>query len=815
MPVQDKFEGPIAYNPAGGTDGAGALVPSAEFQVFDVADSSFSTPLPVFDPATGVTISPLRSSAVGVLPDFQVAGARREVLVRSGSFVTRLTSKYGVVFEAGLDPETVQAAIAAGTAAETARAAAVAAKTGAEAAAAEVAGVVATNDGIMKAVAENPESAFSIELSRTIGQVAPRAGIPISQFLLPGESLDPTGVADMSVIAQRAITNVATSFGPVVIIWPEGTFRIQTQLIARSAVGIRGAGRERTCFTTWANQNFIYGNVQSGSSWDGTFLDDLLFEDFTVDCSGQTFTGYTSAIKAFYMQNLRRARWRNVRAIGSWASMYGVDFCIDTVFEDCVGLNSGRGGPTDPIGTGAVYAFGVGRHEGESITLINCDAYGAGSSAVFFERLDARGATRQDGVFRIIGGKASGCAVGVIDCGAGGVEAIGYLIEGFTNAGWFIGPGGQSQVGGIKGHIDATTIIRKGVATGGGSIRGGHGVVVSGTNAAGGYLIEARIEDNAGAGIYLMPGYSLSEGGLTIDRARIRNCAGGGVVASGGTKVETGVRITRNSIRGCGVGIDLRSGFNGVRVENNDLTSASGNQDTAIRFDPVYTVDYASIQGNTTIDTPTLITGDTGLTNKTVAGNRQLTSSPVDPGLLVFDTLKGPDVTGLASSWTLLAGTGWNNVAWVRNTTGARPTITSGAPVSGWYRDCGAHGVRVQAKVMPSTDTNRRRGVMHSVDPATGNAVWAETDNGSGFYRVANRVSGTFSTVFTTTIPASDSHIVGLERDAGTNTFRLLIDGISVWSGTVTGVAESNYAGIIGAADGYARISDFAIWSLT
>lgn len=205
MPVQDKFEGPIAYNPAGGTDGAGALVPSAEFQVFDVADSSFSTPLAVFDPATGVTINPLRSSAVGVLPDFQVAGARREVLVRSGSFVTRLTSKYGVVFEAGLDPETVQAAIAAGTAAETARAAAVLAKTDAEAAAAEVADVVATNDGIMKAVAENPESAFSIELSRTIAHSDYVSQIQVVADPERFSGIDPTGVDEDSAALQAAL----------------------------------------------------------------------------------------------------------------------------------------------------------------------------------------------------------------------------------------------------------------------------------------------------------------------------------------------------------------------------------------------------------------------------------------------------------------------------------------------------------------------------------------------------------------------------------------------------------------------------------
>lgn len=209
MPVQDKFEGPIAYNPAGGTDGAGALVPSAEFQVFDVADSSFSTPLAVFDPATGVTINPLRSSAVGVLPDFQVAGARREVLVRSGSFVTRLTSKYGVVFEAGLDPDTVQASITAGAQAEAARVAAVAAKDAAESAAAGVAGVVATNDGIMKAVAENPESAFSIELSRAVGErIAVVTEHPFIQQLKAGDAY----IADrLSVAPAYNVPVISTS----------------------------------------------------------------------------------------------------------------------------------------------------------------------------------------------------------------------------------------------------------------------------------------------------------------------------------------------------------------------------------------------------------------------------------------------------------------------------------------------------------------------------------------------------------------------------------------------------------------------------
>lgn len=212
MAVQDKFEVPIAYNPAG-NGGDGELVGGAEFQVFDIADSSFSTPLAVFDPATGVTINPLRSSAVGVLPDFQVAGARREVLVRSGSFVTRLTSKYGVVFEAGLDPATVQASIAAGSQAEAARVAAVAAKTAAEAAAADVAGVVATNDGIMTAVLDNPESAFSTELSATFAQAGELAAATINP-VARGAVADYTGrigVTGTGTDARAAIQAALTA----------------------------------------------------------------------------------------------------------------------------------------------------------------------------------------------------------------------------------------------------------------------------------------------------------------------------------------------------------------------------------------------------------------------------------------------------------------------------------------------------------------------------------------------------------------------------------------------------------------------------
>lgn len=161
MTIQDKFDAPIAYNPTGGDEGEGVLVPSSEFQVYAVDDVSFTTPLAVTDPSSGVTISPLRSSSIGVLPDFRVAGDPSEVVLKSGSFVTVLMSRFGIFTEAGWDPVLAADAVAAAGVAEAARDAAVVAQEAAEA-------VPLSNDGIVESLIQDPDSATAGALSATI-----------------------------------------------------------------------------------------------------------------------------------------------------------------------------------------------------------------------------------------------------------------------------------------------------------------------------------------------------------------------------------------------------------------------------------------------------------------------------------------------------------------------------------------------------------------------------------------------------------------------------------------------------------------------
>lgn len=143
MAIQDYFEFPTAYNPD-----TEQLQADAEFQVYAATDTSFTTQLQVFAADSGVALTPLRSNSIGMLDSFRVQGDPTQILLKSGSFVTRVSSKYGMVVEAGLDAATVQAAIAVGPLATSAKNDAVKAKDDAVAAKQAAEAVGATNDAI-------------------------------------------------------------------------------------------------------------------------------------------------------------------------------------------------------------------------------------------------------------------------------------------------------------------------------------------------------------------------------------------------------------------------------------------------------------------------------------------------------------------------------------------------------------------------------------------------------------------------------------------------------------------------------------------
>jgi hypothetical protein len=180
MAFQDYFDLAPAYNPD-----TQQLVADATFQVFATDDLAYTTPLGVFAAESGVALVPLSSNSIGMLPAFRVAGSPTQVILKSGSFTTLLTSRYAAVIEAGLDPETVAAALQAGETASTAAAAAEEARVAAVLAKNAAQAVPTTTDAVVASVISTPGSGTRVVLDATIDDVVQEALVEFLDGLEP------------------------------------------------------------------------------------------------------------------------------------------------------------------------------------------------------------------------------------------------------------------------------------------------------------------------------------------------------------------------------------------------------------------------------------------------------------------------------------------------------------------------------------------------------------------------------------------------------------------------------------------------------
>lgn len=85
----DYFDQKIALN-----DLTGNIVPNATAEVFAMTDTSFSTPLAITD-MTGLPLPQLRSSPTGFYPAFRVPSGQTQVIARSSTVLTVITSFLG------------------------------------------------------------------------------------------------------------------------------------------------------------------------------------------------------------------------------------------------------------------------------------------------------------------------------------------------------------------------------------------------------------------------------------------------------------------------------------------------------------------------------------------------------------------------------------------------------------------------------------------------------------------------------------------------------------------------------------------------
>lgn len=93
----DYFDAKLALNQE-----ATNVVPGAVAQVYAAEDTSFTTPLAITD-LTGVPLTALIASPMGIYPPFKVVSGQQDVLAKSGPMVTPLTSREGSRGPAGND----------------------------------------------------------------------------------------------------------------------------------------------------------------------------------------------------------------------------------------------------------------------------------------------------------------------------------------------------------------------------------------------------------------------------------------------------------------------------------------------------------------------------------------------------------------------------------------------------------------------------------------------------------------------------------------------------------------------------------------
>lgn len=424
-------------------------------------------------------------------------------------------------------------------------------------------------------------------LSRTAAH--PR-GVPVESFLQAGESLDRSGTNSVTSIVRRAVQNVDITRGQVQITFPEGRFYLDDNASVsplRHGVGIRGAGKDRTVFVLGPNAKNAFGGY--GDLPDDTILSGIVMSDFTIDCSQQyTASSYDSSRKGLVLGHVQYSRFENIKIMHSWGSAFGVDYLRDVVFFNCEATDSGRGLHKALVtGAGAGFGIGVGAYDDERAWFIDCKTYDNNKEGWNLEYLPGVSGYTTAKMF-LIGCSSDGDTIGVGDHGTGGVHMTGCVIQNFSHAGVVIAHGGTAPMGGRNGVIDASNVIRQGRVAGPTypDIYGAHGIVIRGSDAAGGYRIDAQIEDNDGAGIYFEPGFRLSPGGIKIG-AQVRNNRGGGVIMYGGGQMEQGVVFEGGTYdNNSEVGLDLRSAFQGLTVRGNTFfgsPESSGGDSTLMR----------------------------------------------------------------------------------------------------------------------------------------------------------------------------------------------------------------------------------------
>lgn len=254
----------------------------------------------------------------------------------------------------------------------------------------------------------------------------------------------PTSVADAvgdgatndAPAIQSAIDAVASATNKGIVFLPAGRYRLNTPLVPKSGVTLRGAGIGKTILLPYGTVSAIQ-DITTGSS--ASPLTDMVFEDFEIDGSNQTGTPYNVQTKGFFILYLKRCIFRNLYIHDTAATGLGNDYYQDSVIDSlivkgCGRLNSG----TDPGGSGIGIGIGELSSTFENLVVTNCHAIGNKRFGIFVETQNP--AKRPLGTI-ITNNVSSGNQYGIGECGGTGTIIANNIVTANTKDGISMNPG--------------------------------------------------------------------------------------------------------------------------------------------------------------------------------------------------------------------------------------------------------------------------------------------------------------------------------------------------------------------------------------
>lgn len=459
--------------------------------------------------------------------------------------------------------------------------------------------------------------------------LAGRSAVDLRRLLPPGTALPGDGVTDASGLLQAAVDTLGglvAAQGPQVLYLPRGRYRLATQLTWTSGVGLRGEDRHGTVLAPTGVQSAIRGTKQGGVN-NGTYYDDCLFSDFTIDATDQSGPADSATAKGIYIQFMRRARFERVTIKNTLGTGFGCDYLQDAWMVDCYASGCGRS-MVDQNGAGAGFGIGTGFFPDEPCTLVNCVSVDNRSNGFFTENRTS-GPTLHSRGFTLLGCRASGNFVGFRDGGSKGAVVANCQLINNRSTGVSVSNTPANTVGGHDGLITGCLISGNGIDA---AQSNRHGVLLA-TAIGGGYTVtDNNIVDNARSGVHVSPSYAGTS--LTITRNRIRGHARSGIALHNTSGTLDRVDISDNDVSGNGTdvaedyrdGVTVRGGLSNPRLTRNGCRG-NGAYGIALR-DTTKTTSLPRIADNDLVGNSVgpLLTEHTVTSGVLVAGNVLATS---------------------------------------------------------------------------------------------------------------------------------------------------------------------------------------------